>query len=261
MFVLNHYIPSRALTSSLAVVQRLTNSFASLSSSPETAKSLNPYHPNLQSLWAHFISILCDICFIFLHDPQELQYIAAARWPGFVQPFLDEYRRYFCEQSDEDNQPSELDLALQLAPPSEEIRLRLSRLFNISLTAALEVLYPRLTNATDWAAANKPEPDMLSKHPSQVQPPSSPKKSRRTTVHKGDDTNGGGAGNLPRISKFILVAAFLASTNPAKSDLRMFGRGLDEKKRKRRRNVPNSGKLKAGPSKVITVPIDRSRPI
>jgi origin recognition complex subunit 5 len=36
------------------------------------------------------------------------------------------------------------------------------------------------------------------------------------------------------MSKFILIASFLASMNPARSDLRMFGRGLDEKKRKRR---------------------------
>jgi origin recognition complex subunit 5 len=63
---------------------------------------------------------------------------------------------------------------------------------------------------------------------------------------KGDEQ--GGMELLPRMSKFTLVAAFLASTNPAKSDIRMFGRGLDEKKRKRK--VKNSKAAKGGPAKV-----------
>jgi origin recognition complex subunit 5 len=36
------------------------------------------------------------------------------------------------------------------------------------------------------------------------------------------------------MSKFILVASYIASTNPAKTDVRMFGRGVDEKKQRRR---------------------------
>jgi len=52
--------------------------------------------------------------------------------------------------------------------------------------------------------------------------------SRVFSLHLEEDNTGMLA--LPRTSQFILVAA-LASTNPAKSDLWMFGRGLDEKKR------------------------------
>jgi len=53
------------------------------------------------------------------------------------------------------------------------------------------------------------------------------------------------------MSKFILVAAFLASTNPAKTDLRMFGRGLDERKKKRRKGGgPRKGSGKNTVAKV-----------
>jgi origin recognition complex subunit 5 len=58
------------------------------------------------------------------------------------------------------------------------------------------------------------------------------------------------------MSQFILVAAFLASTNPAKSDLRTFGRGLDEKKRKRRGGARKKGVGKSGPSRVRCRPFE-----
>jgi len=40
--------------------------------------------------------------------------------------------------------------------------------------------------------------------------------------------------HLPKLQKYLLIASYIASTNPPKSDLRMFGRGVDERKRKRR---------------------------
>ena len=130
-------------------------------------------------------------------------------------------------------------LNLQLGPPSEDVRMRLIRLVTPSLTVALESLYPRITNATDWAAENTLEPDLLSKSPAQL----------AKDLYQKSKRDEGGVGSLPRMSKFILVAAFLASTNPAKSDIRMFGRGLDEKKRKRRATKA-TGKTKSGPAKV-----------
>jgi origin recognition complex subunit 5 len=140
--------------------------------------------------------------------------------------------------------------------PSEHTRMRLNRLFSSSLTNALETLHPRLSNATDWALSNQPEPNLLSKpfaHTQQRQPPLS------TTFSL---VTGTGINALPRISKFILVASFIASTNPSKSDMRMFGRGLDEKKRKRRiRRVGGGGrKVKAdGTTAAAKVHIYKSR--
>jgi origin recognition complex subunit 5 len=169
-----------------------------------------------------------------------------------VQPVLDEYQRQtglkrqgddlFGDEINEDapDATTEEHLGLQLGPPSEDVRMRLIRLFTPSLSIALEALYPRLTNATDWAMENAPESDILAKTPAQLV-------KEHKQKYKRDEE--GGIKSLPRMSKFILVAAFLASTNPAKSDIRMFGRGLDEKKRKRRVRKA-TGNTKSGPAKV-----------
>ena len=206
----------------------------------------NPYHPVLLPLYTHFSSILYSICSPFTHDPYELIYISAARWPGFVQPVLDDHRlkvdlrRQQREASGMDVEDH--DLEFKLAPPLEDTRIRLTRLFTPSLTAALEALYPRLTNASSWADENKPELDLLALPATRVSPMKSNSSQDAVT-----------ADILPRMSKFILVAAFLASTNPAKMDLRMFGRGLDESKKKRRKGgSPRKGSGKNVVAKVGT---------
>ncbi|KAH9476054.1 Origin recognition complex subunit 5 [Psilocybe cubensis] len=205
------------------VVQSLISNFATISTS---SSQPTPYHPGLTSLYDHFASVLCDICFSFIHDPQELHYIAAARWPGFCKPILDQL------------EDIEVDLPNNYNP-SEITRMRLNKLFNPTISAALEVLLPRLTNATDWALANEPPPNLLNMPGSTILQVKLP--SIQTEYHDQMGIMG-----LPRMSKFILLASFLASTNPPKSDIRMFWRGLDEKKRKRKAVKP-SGK---GPSKV-----------
>jgi len=167
-----------------------------------------------------------------------------------VQLVLDEHRWQIQrkQQGDElgdvmnEDAPGE-HLDLQLSPPSENVRMRLIRLFTPSLSTALEALYPRLANATDWAIENVPESDVREKPPAQLQ------MATKEPNQKPKRDEGGGVVSLPRMSRFILVAAFLASTNPAKSDIRMFGRGLDEKKR-RRRVTKATGKAKSGPAKV-----------
>jgi origin recognition complex subunit 5 len=123
-------------------------------------------------------------------------------------------------------------------PPSEETRMRLSRLFNPSLSLALDALYPRLQNATDWAKANEPPPNLLDNPPTTT----------KTAVPS--DEKDAGITCLPRLFKFILLASFLASTNPPKSDLRIFGRGLDEKKKRKRRASGKSTNTKGGVTKV-----------
>ncbi|EFI28402.1 hypothetical protein CC1G_13936 [Coprinopsis cinerea okayama7 len=223
-----------SLISHQAIAQMLITRFPTIYE--ETGSTL--YHPALQVLYSQFATVVCDVCYVFTHDPQELQYIAAARWPGFIRPVLDNHQRKLEElqdtmQLDEDNVPP-------FEAPSEEERLRLIRLFTPSLTAAVESLYPRLMNAVDWAKSNMPERDLLTMPPALA---------RVQVVKPGESALANTLGYLPRMSKFILVASFLASTNPPKSDLRMFGRGTDEKKR-RRRPTQATGKSKSGVSKV-----------
>ena len=69
-----------------------------------------------------------------------------------------------------------------------------------------------------------------------------------TYTGEGNDSWETGLSALPCLSKFILLANFLVSTNPAKSNIRMFGRGLDEKRRRKR--WASSTKAGNGPAKV-----------
>ncbi|KAF9549933.1 hypothetical protein CPC08DRAFT_674975 [Agrocybe pediades] len=217
------------------IVQSLVANFSALSS--VGTSSLNPYHPSLTSLYAHFAKMLCDVCFPYTHNPQELHYLAAARWPGFCKPLIDEHKQTLQGQGEEDDDDVEMGEHTFL-PPTEDFRLRLIKLFTPSITTAMETLLPRLTNASDWALANEPPENALSvpgyKHSA-------------FEITKGET----GVKSLPRMSKFILLASFVASTNPPKSDIRMFGRGADDKKRKRRARKAPAGKARGGgPSKV-----------
>jgi origin recognition complex subunit 5 len=169
---------------------------------------MNVYHSSLHSLYEQFVSLLCDVCYPFTSDPIEIQYIAAARWPGFVEPVA----------------AGDLEL-------TEETRMQLIRNVKPTLTRALEELYPRHTNALNWALQSASEDVEME-----------PEESRASRALAG----------LPTIPKFVIVAAFIASSNPAKSDLRMFGRGLDEKKRKRR--IPRKQPATASTAKVIKIP-------
>ena len=164
--------------------------------------------------------MLYSTCAPFTHDPDELAYISAARWPGFVQPVLDQHVRTG---------------ETEIAPPSEDTRIRLMRFFAPSFTTALEQLYPRLIDAELWAQNNAPPADLLAKTPTTLPP--------AVTLHRSSEPI-----LLPRLAKFILLAAFLASTNPAKSDVRMFSRAPDERRRRKRNASPR--KTKAGQAKV-----------
>ena len=123
-------------------------------------------------------------------------------------------------------------------PPSKETHMRLSHLFNPYLSLALDTLYPHLQNTTDWAKANDPPLNLLDN------PPTTTK-----TIVPSDEKDAG-ITSLPRLSKFILLASFLASTNPPKSDLRIFGRGLDEKKKRKQHASGKPTKTKGGVMKV-----------
>ena len=165
---------------------------------------------------------------------------------------LDAHRNQLQEMAEapDDDPDAEGEVDLDEIPAlSDETRLRLLRLFTPSLTAALESVYPRLTSATYWARIHAPPPDLLTIHPGHA--PEALLAQAATNANSLNATPTGGATEasieaLPRMAKFVLVAAFLASTNPARSDLRMFGRGLDERAKRRRRKVGTPRKPKPG---------------
>ncbi|KAF9490055.1 hypothetical protein BDN71DRAFT_1490756 [Pleurotus eryngii] len=107
------------------------------------------------------------------------------------------------------------------ALPDEPTRMRLLRSFTASMTTAFESLYPRDTHAADWVEG------------------------------LSTDTNAPSS-SLPRMHKYILLASYIASSNPPKTDLRMFGRGLDERGKKKKRK--GGGGARQGAGKVAKVP-------
>ncbi|THV00858.1 hypothetical protein K435DRAFT_818207 [Dendrothele bispora CBS 962.96] len=283
-------LPLHRLTMFPAVMKQISSSFTDhLWSMPSSSSSPNPYHPVFQPLYVQYLSFVYDICHTFTDDPSEIGYIAAARWPGFVKPIIDGYKL-----RSEEAGPDE---AIELEVPTTEFIMRLTRHFKPSLSAALEKLYPRHTNAADWAAANEPNESVLdqilglppsptkSHHATddegmeedelpQIQSsPTRPRSERIRSLHSASQpqtdyflplfsfnpnesssstpSSVALANTLPRISRFILISAFIASMNPAKSDLRMFGRGLDGKKRKRRViRTKKQTKPTSGPAKI-----------
>ncbi|KAJ4483499.1 origin recognition complex subunit 5 C-terminus-domain-containing protein [Lentinula aciculospora] len=256
------------------IIEHLVKVFVGHSGHSNVAStSTTPHHydPVLLPTFKHFIHILVDVCFLYTNDPHEIQYIAAARWPGFIKPVLDAHRMNVEVAEDEDY--------IEFERPSTALLLQLTRHFKPSLFLALEQLYPRLTNAADWARANESDAASLAKdglilddsvevdveeedtvNEMLLSSPTRPRASKRIQEQKAAQNLSSFdmkdtvplSVSLPRLSQFILVAAYVASTNPAKSDLRLFGRGTDEKKRRRRgaKRLMANAKPKSGPAKI-----------
>ncbi|KAG6373225.1 putative origin recognition complex, subunit 5-like protein [Boletus reticuloceps] len=217
------------------VLHRLVSAFrrTSLSESPSDTSHVT-YHPALQPLYEQYMETLYNAISIYTNDPIELQYVAAARWPGFVKPVISQYEELVRQAEEEESDPPELE------PPATDGRLRLFKFFLPTFTAALDALYPRLDNAADWAAKNEYDAgqrfvtsncDGLAN------------RVKLASIIKVD--------HLPRMSKFILITAYMASTNPPKSDLRMFGRGPEERKKRRRKSA--SPKKTGGAQTIVKV--------
>ena len=113
--------------------------------------------------------------------------------------------------------------------------MRLVRYFTPSFTRALEAVYPRSQHATQWSQANAPPPELrlsdLMKHGMQ---------SERWGDRHGKERETRSA--LTTVAKYVLVAAFLASFNPAKTDMRLVGRAPDERGKKRRGGGPRKSR-------------------
>lgn len=111
--------------------------------------------------------------------------------------------------------------------------MRMSKHIMPQFSDALERLYPRYTSARAW----------------------------RDEEEEGDQRAIVGHEDLPKLLKYLLLTSYIASANPPKSDLRMFGRGLDEKKRKRRAAKTTRSKKATGiPSEYLgpsTFSLDR----
>jgi origin recognition complex subunit 5 len=224
-------------------------------SPPAKSGSINYYHPSLQPLYGQFVESLYSVCALSTTDPGELAYIAAARWPGFVNPLLEDWRversrRVEAKRSlnlDETMEIDELDSndhdeeidREPYALPSPDEHLRLLRLFSSTFTTAASALIPRTSDARTWALENAPPSTLRLSQPFGAASDPSIKRTAVTTQNVGIDGLG-----LGRKTKTLIVAAFVASFNPARTDVRMFVRADAIGKKKKKRGGPR--KMKPG---------------
>ena len=161
----------------------------------DLAATPHAYHPALSQLYAQYANALHSICSPFTRDPRDLAYVAAAQWPSFIAPVLE-------------GQKGVADF--HIIP--EDVRLRLLRVFLPSFTAALEALLPRRMHARAWCQMPDPSED-----------PVVDERNVETVTC-----------SLPTLQKYILLSAFLASSNPPRTDIRMFARSHESRSKRRR---------------------------
>ncbi|KIJ49693.1 hypothetical protein M422DRAFT_246764 [Sphaerobolus stellatus SS14] len=206
------YIMNAFNTSKEDAVSRLSALFSS-----RNFPGIHPYMPILRPLYSQYASAVYSVCSPYFVDDYELAYVTAACWPAFVAPLLSDWRAQLPER-DEDAMDEGIP-ALSL--PIEESRMRLVGYFTPTFTRALEALYPRKQHASEWATLNEPSP--------QLRLSELPIRSEQVAEEKNDEL----PPQLTTIGKYVLVAAFLASSNPAKTDIRLIGRAPEDRKRKR----------------------------
>jgi origin recognition complex subunit 5 len=191
------------------------------------------HDPILIPIYSQFLGVLYDSCIPFTNDPHEMAFMAYAMWPTFIRPLLEDWQSMDVQDEGE----SEADNGLQdrALPPPESVSI-LIRHFIAGFHAAFTPLHTRQISAASYlrSQASKSSFRLSQRFGSQNHAvPSSPVKPPGSSM-KVDD---GVAGSLTRRQKLILVAAYIASFNPARTDLRMFGRLAVGSKRKRGRTA------------------------
>ncbi|KAG8738467.1 hypothetical protein FRC10_006813 [Ceratobasidium sp. 414] len=241
---------------------------------PAGLPPLTAAHNDLVPLRHHFLSAVYDICSPHSRDPGEIAYVASATWPAFVAPILADWETIRASQipknaedmdvdqdveldvddstaADEERQgPAEmlsawrrLDAA-EYPLPTETTRLRLIRHFSSGILAAFHELHPRRTSARAWAKAHVPPATFRASVWT-----SYPQTSADAT-QKGDKPPV--KPSLSSQTQMLILASYLASYNPTKSDVRIFGRDASGiPKRKNRGYAKGKGIASKIPQKLL----------
>ena len=188
-----------------------------------------PYSSVLAGFFAKFIASLHDTCIPFVRDPDELAYLCAALWVPFVQPIVEAWRTRRAEHDMEDD--------AEPPAPNELTQMRFLRAFVSVGALALDQLYPRTLSPQEFAERHIAPVivnlDVSFADPADLALPLSPTKPKIASGSLSADADAQTlVAGLPRVARFILVAAYAASVNPARSDVRMFGRVSEGKRRR-----------------------------
>ncbi|KAF8673076.1 Origin recognition complex (ORC) subunit 5 C-terminus [Rhizoctonia solani] len=219
--------------------------------------SLTAAHDDLVPLRQHFLSAAYDICSPHSRDPAEIAYVVQATWPAFVTPILADWNTIRISQIPENDMDVDIDdsgtgdvqgpeellsqwrrtaSTSEYPLPTEGTRLRLIRHFSPSILAAFHELLPRRTSARTWAKSHIPPTSFRASQWTSY--PQMNVDVERTEAPNSDLTAYGSSH-----TRMLILACYLASYNPSKSDMRIFGRDSSGiPKRKNRGYAKGKGK-------------------
>lgn len=174
--------------------------------------------------------------------PLDIDYIANALWPIYTAtlPPHQEQTLLGRKYEDPENPPPPLDVSIQLIT---DLKSQLAH----ALSAATESLLSRTAGKEEFVRGLMPVNEEGEPRPIAI---------RHVPLPPPVD--------LPLAAKYLLVAAYCASYNPVKSDIRLFGRGAgpDGKRSRGGNRRPGYGKVRIGkiPQRLLgprSFPVDR----
>ncbi|CAE6420398.1 unnamed protein product [Rhizoctonia solani] len=224
---------------------------------------LTATHDDLIPLRLHFLSAVYDICSSHSRDPAEIAYVVQATWPAFVTPILTDWNTIRISRIPENDMEVDVDdsgagesqgpeellsqwrrtaSSSEYPLPTEGTRLRLIRYFSPGILAAFHELIPRRTSARAWAKSHIPPSSFRASQWSSY--PQTNADSERSEVLNSDVITYGSSH-----TRMLILACYLASYNPSKSDMRIFGRDASGIPKRKNRGYAK-GKGKAATAKI-----------
>ncbi|KAG8984583.1 hypothetical protein FRB90_005221, partial [Tulasnella sp. 427] len=115
------------------------------------------YDPILKPLHAIFLGVLYDACTPYTTDPDDLEYLAYAMWPGFVRPILEDWWAEERDRKDEGNNVNGFHDQTghqdgRCLPPDSATPLLIKQ-FIVSFQSSFPPLYNRSISATAFLRA------------------------------------------------------------------------------------------------------------
>lgn len=197
--------------------QSKTEILAELNSRYPSSSKIQLYHPCLKPLYASLLSVLYDSCVSYTRDPEEIQYMAYAMWPTFIRPVMEDWKATGIQE-----------------PPEETAVPILVRHFTSTFVVSFRDLHSRAISAKAFLRSQAAQPSfrLSERFPKHGQASSS-------RAGKVDEVL------LPTKERLLLVAAYICSYNPPRTDLRMFGRIAEGSSRKGRKPRANAAANRA----------------
>lgn len=241
-------------------VTQITNSLISIFPTKRSKRTIHPYNPRLRPLYEQFIQALYAACSPTTNDPAQLAYVASARWPGFVAPLLNDWRAIESAQLEVDDgtplDTDDFDVDERFPIPSTADTLRLLHTFKPTFIPALNTLLPRLTTAQAWSEINTPPENVRLSQPLTLSLPALSTSSGTNLAGPSEQADARLKGTTTR-TRILLLASYVASFNPARTDAKLFERtaeGVATRARRKRRTAGGSPKKTpikpSGPTKV-----------